>query len=203
MIPCFSTSEPVTLPLASDPVLQRQDGPVGAVGRYYATSDPSALDGYDLADVTRITVRALGEAEMMAAKREPGVMPKLGAELARDERTWSEMSEDERAALGDYVKWERALRMAHIRRGLVSLDDYQGERAAEAVDSIMPDALRVTVVMEIHRHVENISTLGPAGKALFKPGSGSQPAPTESADGTVPTAPARSGAEEAHAVERS
>tara|TARA_Y100000310_G_scaffold319717_1_gene375341 strand:+ start:7798 stop:8418 length:621 start_codon:yes stop_codon:yes gene_type:complete len=192
LIPCFSKLEEVSIPLAADPALQRQSGPVGAVGRYYATSDPSALDGYDLDAVTRVRIRALTEAEMMAAKREPGMMPKHGAELARDDRAWSEMSDTERDALAAYVEWERALRMAHIRRGLVSLDEYEGAKAVEAVESIQPDALRVSVVMELHCHIQNISTLGPVGKAPSKPASGNRPAQAASSGGTAPIAQAES-----------
>jgi len=203
LIPCFATVEPVALPLASDPALQRQDGPAGAIGRYYATSDPAALKGYDLSTVTSVRVRALSEAEMMAAKREPGLMPKRGAELAADSRAWAEMDEAEHEALEAFVEWERALRLAHIRRGLLALDEYDGARAVEAVESIQPDTLRITVVMEIHRHIVNISTLGPAGKALSVRGSGSRPEQVESPAGIAPTAPDGNANSGAHAADLS
>lgn len=190
MIPCFTTLEPVTLPLASDPALQRQAGSAGPIGRYMETSDPGDLSALDLDDVTRITIRALSESEMLAAKRDPGAMPKAGHRAALDARPWAELDDDERVALDAYVEWERSYRMAHIVAALVSLDGYEGPQALTAIDSISPDGLRAAVVLEVYSHILRMSTLGPAGKAPSKRASGKGQPPAGLPDGTAPPATA-------------
>ncbi len=188
MIPVFTTEEPVVLPLAADPALQRQDDSTDRISRYLDTSDPSELDGLDLSDVTHVTIRALSDAEMTAASREPGAMPKQGHQLALDDRSWHEFDDEEKAALDAYSAWERAWRMAYVRRGVQVFAGEHEVRAVEAIESVRPERLRHAVILELFSKIHHISTLGPVGKAPSKPESGKAKQPAELRAGSALTA---------------
>jgi hypothetical protein len=193
LIPLFTTEEPVTLPLAADPALQRQAGSAAAISAYLADSDVSELAALDLSDVTTVTIRALSESELSAAGREPGLMPKLGHQVALDERSWHELSDDEKAALDAYSEWERSWRMAYVRRGVVEFAGYRTTQATAAIESIQPDRLRSAVILELFTHIHHVSNLGIPGKAPSPPASGKAKPRRASPGGSAKTAQASGG----------
>jgi hypothetical protein len=131
-------------------------------------------EGGEESERTRWSIRPLSPAELAAAVRTAGPVPVRGRRVLQSEREGVPIETPEDAEAADEARrWVMRHHEALACAALVAVDGETVTDAAALLQSIRPASLHPSVVLELGRHVQELSDLSPKERASYGSPSGS------------------------------